>query len=183
MIIHINGFPGVGKLTTARALETAMGAKLIDNHSLINIATMVYPHGSPEYLSLLDEFTQTLYKGLMHPQAPRVLIFTNALATELSEDTTRVDVCRKFASDRGDVFVPVLLTCSQEANRDRINKPGRAERQKLTNAAVLDDIYSKYTAYHPNDEFGLVLDNTNSQPEETALLIKRHCDALPLSPS
>ena len=38
MIIHINGFPGVGKLTIAKILAEKLGARLLDNHSIYNVA-------------------------------------------------------------------------------------------------------------------------------------------------
>jgi shikimate kinase len=34
MIIHINGYPGVGKLTIGRIVAEQLGGRLLDNHSV-----------------------------------------------------------------------------------------------------------------------------------------------------
>jgi shikimate kinase len=38
LIIHLNGWPGVGKFTVARLLSEQLGARLIDNHLLHDVA-------------------------------------------------------------------------------------------------------------------------------------------------
>ena len=38
MIIHLNGLPGVGKLTIARELALRLGAHVLDSHSIYNVA-------------------------------------------------------------------------------------------------------------------------------------------------
>lgn len=46
--IWINGFPGVGKLTTALALQRTLDdAVLLDNHSLIDVVAL--PRDHPQY--------------------------------------------------------------------------------------------------------------------------------------
>jgi broad-specificity NMP kinase len=38
VIVHLNGWPGVGKLTVARLLAPRLQARLIDNHLLHDVA-------------------------------------------------------------------------------------------------------------------------------------------------
>ncbi|WP_284388078.1 hypothetical protein [Devosia yakushimensis] len=38
MIIHLNGWPGVGKLTIGRLLAADLGARFIHNHLLHDVA-------------------------------------------------------------------------------------------------------------------------------------------------
>jgi hypothetical protein len=38
MIIHMNGYPGVGKLTIGRELCRILNGRLLDNHSVYNVA-------------------------------------------------------------------------------------------------------------------------------------------------
>ena len=38
MIVHINGWPGVGKLTVAREVARRLSARLLDNHTLHDVA-------------------------------------------------------------------------------------------------------------------------------------------------
>lgn len=54
-IIHINGFPGTGKLTVAQYLVadvTPVNLKLIHNHLLINPADAVLHRNQPGYQAL-----------------------------------------------------------------------------------------------------------------------------------
>ena len=179
MLIHINGFPGVGKLTVARELEKLTAGRLIGNHAIINLAYLATDHGTPEYFNLHKNLTVALYDSLTRSQILTPLIFTNALAAELPEDIDRFEQARTLANARKEAFVPVLLTCDLAENKSRLSQPDRAERQKLTRPDVLEDIFAKYTAYHPaGDPNGLHLDTTMSTPLETAVIIKHHCDNL-----
>ena len=47
MLVHINSYPGVGKLTIGRALANQIGGKLLDNHSIYNIAFALTEFRSP----------------------------------------------------------------------------------------------------------------------------------------
>ncbi len=165
-------------MTVARELEKVMGARLIDNHAIINLATMATEHGSPEYLKLLSDLTNSLFATLAENASLKNLIFTNALAAELEEDVSRLECHRELAKARNEIFVPVLLTCDVEENKARLVSAGRAERQKLTKPHILEEIYGSYTPYHPKDSYGLVVDVTRRSPQETAALIKQHSDNL-----
>lgn len=62
--VYINGYPGVGKLTIAKELRYARfmsmlisrllmpGARLLDNHKLIDPAAALFERGAPEYQPL-----------------------------------------------------------------------------------------------------------------------------------
>lgn len=53
-VLLLNGFPGVGKYTLARQLETIIPGVtiLVDNHMLINPAEVMYPGTTPEHYQL-----------------------------------------------------------------------------------------------------------------------------------
>jgi shikimate kinase len=38
MLINLDGWPRVGKLTVGRVLAMALGGRLLDNHTLLNVA-------------------------------------------------------------------------------------------------------------------------------------------------
>ncbi len=38
MIIHINSYPGVGKLAIGKILQKRLQGRLLDNHSIYNVA-------------------------------------------------------------------------------------------------------------------------------------------------
>src|ERR1700710_1960627 len=109
MIIHINGMPGVGKLTVAQILAQKLPARLIDNHRLIDAATTCSEHGSPTYARVLEKITNIVFEGLRTLPPGEIMIFTNALANELPEDIARFDKCRQLAISRNEAFFAVLL--------------------------------------------------------------------------
>ena len=53
MIVHINGHPGVGKLTIARELVALIGGRLLDNHSIYNVALALTERKSEPYFRAL----------------------------------------------------------------------------------------------------------------------------------
>lgn len=178
MLIHINGFPGVGKLTVARELEKLTGGRLIDNHAIINLAYLATEHGTPEFFDLHKSLTAALYKTLSQVKGLNLLIFTNAQAAELPEDIDRLNRIRDLAAARKEIFVPVVLTCDPEENKRRVVSADRAERKKLTHVGILEDMLQNYTPYIPDDPHTLVLDVTHRTPLESAAFIKQHCDSL-----
>ena len=52
MIVHINGWPGSGKLTVGREVARKLGARLLDNHTLHDVAIRLCERGTPEYWDL-----------------------------------------------------------------------------------------------------------------------------------
>ncbi|KAM3502222.1 hypothetical protein MY10362_004995 [Beauveria mimosiformis] len=81
--VWINGLPGVGKLTVARALCALLpSAQLIDNHSLIDQVSLPRTHAS--YNAERARVRDAAYSSAVYPpdddaQLARVVIFTGAL--------------------------------------------------------------------------------------------------------
>lgn len=64
--IWINGFPGVGKLTVAKALYAMLpGSRLVDNHSLIDQVPV--PRDHPEYNDIRARIRDDLLAAVAHP--------------------------------------------------------------------------------------------------------------------
>ena len=47
MMIHLNGYPGVGKLTVGRLLAQRLGGRLLDNHAMYDVAFALAEFRSP----------------------------------------------------------------------------------------------------------------------------------------
>lgn len=172
MIIHINGFPGVGKLTVAEMLAERLNARLIDNHSLINAARVPWEHGTAEYIDLLRRIAEQVYVDLAKLPKNEIQIFTNALANEYKPDPSRFQAIMDLATSRDVAFVPVLLECDEDENCRRAQSEGRAAKQKLRDIDILKDIYTKYTRIHPDDHPNqLRIDTTDNTPKQTADMI------------
>jgi deoxyadenosine/deoxycytidine kinase len=175
MIIHLNGMPGVGKLTIAKSLARILSARLIDNHRLIDAVLTCTERGSPSYFRVLMDITNIVLAELKKAPKHEVLIFTNALANGLPEDIQRFRAIQKLAKIRKTNFFPILLTCSLPENKKRLQSATRKEKSKLMNPNILSKLVKQYTLVHPKKlPQALILDVTNFSPDEAARKIKRH---------
>ena len=55
MIIVLNGYPGVGKLTIGRELTTLMNGRLLDIHTVYNLAFALTEFKSPEFRDTVEK--------------------------------------------------------------------------------------------------------------------------------
>lgn len=179
MIIHINGMPGVGKLTVAQLLASNLPGQLIDNHRLIDAATTCSDHGSINYIRVLKNITDIVFAELRTYKIGQPLILTNALADQCPEDVDRYNRCKQLAELRGEKFVAVLLTCSTDTNITRLQNPSRALKGKLTRVDRLLELKELYSIYHPeNETHKLQIDSTDLSPEETSRIIQNEVERL-----
>ncbi|HMS39005.1 MAG TPA: AAA family ATPase [Pyrinomonadaceae bacterium] len=177
MIVHINGMPGVGKLTVAKTLATKLNFRLIDNHLLIDLVTTVWKHGSAEYLSMLKKITGVVLEEIAK-KPNEIFIFTNALSAELEEDRERFDRLSGFAKDKNIPFVQIFLDCDLEENQRRIVSEERKTKGKLMNADELEEIHKNYTIYHPPTKFALIINITNLSAEEVSGQIESYVEKI-----
>ena len=143
-IIHLIGYPGVGKLSVARELVARRpDCVLVDNH-LINtpILRVVGADGRtplPKEVWAQVAKIRAVVLDTMTRLAPSRLDFvmTN-FATDRDED---VEQCRKLeaiAEGRGGRYVPVMLSCEAGENRRRVALDDRRANGKLTDPDALD---------------------------------------------
>lgn len=78
LLIHINSYPGVGKLTIGRKVASELGAKLLDNHSIYNVAFALTEFKSDEFYHAVRDVRSTAYRiaATLPPEVP--IILTNA---------------------------------------------------------------------------------------------------------
>ncbi|MGO8149678.1 hypothetical protein AB9F36_07665 [Rhizobium leguminosarum] len=76
MIINLNGWPGVGKLTTARELSKLTGGRLLDNHTLLNFGKALADEGSPEYYALVRAVRSVAFEAILKLPSALPVIFT-----------------------------------------------------------------------------------------------------------
>lgn len=180
MIVHINGFAGVGKLTAAKLLSGKLNAGLIDNHKLIELVTAVCERGSAEYISMMEALMDVVLDRIAsNPE--RNFVFTNSLAAELSEDRKRLDRLIQFSKEKDIAFVQVILSCDLEENKQRIVSETRRSTGKLTDAGALDELYQNYTMYHPSHEYSINIDTTGLTSDEITAQIENYIKSKSLS--
>ncbi|RDW89763.1 hypothetical protein BP6252_01795 [Coleophoma cylindrospora] len=178
-IVHINGYPGVGKLTVARQLaklSSPFDGKLVHNHLLINPADAILSRTQPGYQSLRQAIRAAVFSALVHEPATydSLYIFTDFQ----TQDEVGTSACAEYAraaAARRCTFIPVVMTCAIHENLDRLVSTERAAHSKLTDVELVTKFREEEDVYlfegHPDF---LQLDVTNLEPEAAARCILEH---------
>lgn len=175
MIIHLNGFAGVGKMTIAKIVAQQLGAQLLDDFTLTKLVYTAVDRSSPLYAPFLRDLTTVVYAYLAQANPADTVIMTNAFATTYPEDKAGFDRVVALSEARGDQFVPVLITCSPEEALRRAELSHRHDKQKLTDPATLGNLLNKTALVHlPDHPNALTLDVTDLVAEQSADVIVAH---------
>lgn len=169
-IIHINGWPGTGKLTVGRLLAKRLGARLIDNHTLLNPAEALFSRGDPLHSSLRGQIRHAVFDHAARADPSESFVFTDALSDD-EYDSATFSWCRDLAATRGADLVAILLDCAPEENARRLASPGRAEALKLTDTAMLRRLRANYKLLRGLAERTIEIDTTGLSPEQTTARI------------
>ncbi|MHA3916048.1 AAA family ATPase [Halovulum sp. GXIMD14793] len=136
LLIHINSYPGVGKLTIGRLLSQMIGAKLLDNHSIYNVALALTEFKSQAYFDAVSEVRSIAYRLVADLPASVPVILTNAHAQDSDWGNACWDAAIDLARRTGRRHVVVLLQCSREENARRICGPDRDAKRKPRDPAM-----------------------------------------------
>jgi len=167
MIVHLNGWPGSGKLTVARVLARTLGARLLDNHTLHDVASRLCDRYTREYWELYYQVREAAYKRVRALPLHEMLVMTNAFALESEREREGWAAVKALALDRGVPLVAVTLHCSLEENVKRISSEERRDR-KMTDPIPLIEWRSTLTLLMDNSVRSLAIDNTHRSPEHVA---------------
>ncbi|WDZ77395.1 AAA family ATPase [Ensifer adhaerens] len=170
LVVHINGWPGSGKLTIARHLAERLGARLADNHTLINPAEALFERGNPLYRSLRAAIRESVFEHLVKASAEQSFVFTDALSDDAADARAFQD-CAELARRRGARFVAVVMDCDVEENLKRLTRAGRSKQHKLTDPAILLDLRAKHRLLRGNGDAVIEIDVTRLGANEAADLI------------
>jgi len=181
LIVHINGWPGCGKLTIARQLAKHLGARLIDNHTLINPAECLFARNDANYWPLRKAVRALAFEYAARLAPGTHLVLTDALA-DIASDRAVFDDCLELASQRGAKLIAVVLECEEEENLRRLRAAGRVELLKLTNGEVLRDLRAKYRLLRPTDVTCIELDVSALSAAEAAAAISGRCTQASYNP-
>jgi predicted kinase len=168
MIILINGHPGVGKLTVGRIVAERLGARLLDNHSVYNIAFAVTEFRSPAFYDTVREAQAIAYRRILELPPGVPVVLTNALMQDSAWGDESWDAVIDLARARGAELVVVVLDCSLEEQARRIQSAGRDAQRKPRDPQMLR---SKAHGRQPLDRGGqrlLRLDTTALSAQESA---------------
>lgn len=175
-LIFIYGPPAAGKLTVATELSKLLGYKLLDNHSVINTVTRIFPFNDIEHGSLRRKLSRQIRLELFEAAAQNNINVITTLGAsgqeyfDFFEDTQSV-----IEANNGTVCFVQLLP-SVDALYERVEQQSRKNFQKLDSKTALSDrinnqseMFVKYPNVHH-----FTLDNTKLSPIEAALAIQKY---------
>lgn len=178
-IVHINGFPGIGKLAIARKLVDLLkpfDGKLVHNHLMIDPAGAVLPRSSSDYQPLRRAIRAAVFDTLAKSPDTfgSVFVFTDF---QSNDDIGRSVVAeyRSTAIRRNCTLVPVVLTCSKEENLRRLGTTERSIHGKLTDSELVSYIRDTVEVHRlPDNPLEMELDVTIMDADAAARLIYTH---------
>ncbi|KAM0555110.1 hypothetical protein ACHAPJ_006461 [Fusarium lateritium] len=178
-IIHINGFPGIGKLTIARKLVELLApynGKLVHNHLLIDPASAILPRSSADYQPLRQAIRAAVFDTLAtSPDTfDSVFVFTDFQSTD---DVGRAVMAEyhAMAARRACTFVSITVTCDKEENLRRLTSSERSLHGKLIDVELVTHIRDNSTIYQsPKYHFPMELDLTELDVDTAARMIHQH---------
>ena len=173
MIVHLNGWPGVGKQTIGQVIAKRLGARFIHNHLLHDLAIACAGLDDAARWPLYEQVRSAAYGALRTRPSGEVFVMTNALCAGSARELAAWNQVVDLALARRVPLLPVVLTATAEENERRIRNPGR-EGRKMTDHAALRDFVAADVIQRPDVPELLVLDVTALAPEEAAEAVVRH---------
>jgi broad-specificity NMP kinase len=192
-IVHLIGFPGVGKLTVATELAHQASTDpdhrmvVVDNHLTGNpILALLQLDGrgapAPEVWPYVEEIRAVVHRAIPALTPPGwSFVFTNVILVDDPLGHAGAVALRRLAAARDSTYVPVVLRCEPGELLRRAASPGRAENHKWVDTEAIARWLESETQWVPDDAHLLELDTTRLTPAEVAASIRRHLDAVDAS--
>jgi broad-specificity NMP kinase len=177
MIIHINGWPGVGKKTTGEALSRLLDARFIHNHLLHDVAFVCAGVEGELRWDLYETVRSAAYKALERHPASETFVMTNALCNDNSREELAWTHVVELAIKRRVPLVPVVLEANAEENVRRLQSPERIGK-KMTDAAELREWLQRHSIQRPDVPELIAIDVSNLSAEQAARTIVARLDPL-----
>ncbi len=165
-LVVIYGAPGVGKLTTAKALAVLTGFRIFHNHLSFDLAKAVFEFPTPPFARLMETVRLATFEAAAREKLPG-LIFTFGYASP--EDDPFVARMIQVVERRGGEPALVRLSCDAAAHEQRVLSEERQRFGKITTVERLRDALTRwnFAATIPSRET-LEIDNSSLTAEEVA---------------
>lgn len=132
-IIFLNGRPGTGKLTIAKAVKAKLqhtDTRLLDNHLFIDIGDCIHPDRGENYRALRERLRDTALNDLRRSSnKDTIIIFTGCQSNNEPDQA----VFAKHVALARDLSIPFYwftVTVEQDEHRRRLQSPSRTEDGK-----------------------------------------------------
>jgi hypothetical protein len=166
MIIHINGYPGVGKLTVGRALAARLGARLLDNHAMYDVAFALADFRSPAWDEIARGVREVAFRGV-EAISPSIPIITTNACSDSDWGNEMWAAMLAMARRRGSRFLVVSLACSPGENARRVQSEDR-KGGKMSDPIALEAYRGRWRLLEDGGDALLRLDCTDLSPDMAA---------------
>jgi hypothetical protein len=129
MIIVLNGYPGVGKLTIGQELNLILSGRLLDIHSIYNVAFALTEFKSPEFIDTVEKIETIAHDLILRLPVEIPVVLTTVLAGNSEWGDAEWQRIVRLGRERGPLLV-VHVHCDLEENIRRIGAPGRGAKRK-----------------------------------------------------
>jgi hypothetical protein len=176
-LVVIYGAPGVGKLTTAKALATLTGFRVFHNHLTFDLAKAVFDFPTPPFQRLAETVRLATFEAAAREHVPG-LVFTFGYASP--EDDAFVERMVQVVERHGSQVVFVRLFCDAATHEQRVLADDRQRFGKITSVQVLREALARWNfAVAIRARESLEIDNSVLGAEAVAQCIATHY-SLPL---
>jgi hypothetical protein len=186
-LVYIFGFPGVGKNTVARDIESRNDHFIaVQNHLISNaFRHVIAKQPRARYAALEQSVKHYSMKAWLNflefveGAAPDAgLIFTSVLYQNDPDRVQFFDYIAAWADKTGRPFFPVRLNCSRAEILRRATSPNRNPEFKLTDTGILEKIMDANILLTPTHKNFLDIDVTNFSAVKTAEKILEFCKSI-----
>ncbi|WP_338720779.1 AAA family ATPase [Devosia sp. XK-2] len=129
MLIVLNGYPGVGKLTIGQELAARVAGRLLDIHTVYNVAFALTEFRSPAFVATVEKVEAIAHDLIRDLPADVPVIITTVLAGDSEWGTAEWRRIEALGRDRAPLYV-VHLHCDLDENMRRIQAEGRGAKRK-----------------------------------------------------
>ena len=182
MLISLNGWPGIGKLTVGTHLTKRLNGFLLDNHTMFNLAIALSDIQSEAYYELCRQVRAIAFERILHLPPQRAIVMTGMIAhggpAAFAEE--HWEAVQVLCKRRGSKLFSVKLECSPSELAKRVREPSRALNRKIVDDKLVMGLAATRTIFDDGADFSLNLDNTTLSPSECANEIQswiEHCDS------
>lgn len=166
-LVYINGAPGVGKLTIARALAEMLDGRVLDNHAVYNVGFALADFRTPAFYDAVRAVRTASYDQIMRISDEKTIILTAADFADSEWGRENWQAVERLAAGRRWPFYQIALYCEPSEHRHRIVSDDRAIRGKLQDAGGVD-LLSRRPLAEGNGLPSLRLDITNMTASDAA---------------
>jgi tRNA uridine 5-carbamoylmethylation protein Kti12 len=168
LLIVLNGYPGVGKLTIGEALIARISGRLLDIHSVYNIAFALTEFKSPEFVDTVERIEAIAHDLIRKLAAEVPVVLTTVLAGSSDWGNAEWDRIVRLGRERPP-FAVVHLHCGLEENIRRIGSAGRSAKRKPRDPEMARRNHAQGKVLAGIDEANLLkLDVTYLSPADAA---------------